>query len=263
MVTYKMISTDNYDFEDWVTIYDKQVKIFDRKINDEWKNIFKLLLTEEQVNNIDKCLTKSLKKNIFPYPDLVFYAFNKTSPSNIKVVIIGQDPYFNQKQIKNKCIPEAMGLSFSVPIGIPIPSSLKNIFKNLIKYGHIKEIPKHGNLKSWATQGCLMINAALTVEESNKNCHASVWMEFTNNIIKYISEKNKNIIFVLWGSFAFKKLDLINTKKHKTIICSHPSGLSYSKPMGSYESFNDTDTFGIINKYLTDFGKEKINWKTQ
>ena len=131
---------------------------------------------------------------MYPLPDLLFNAFHLTDLHKLSVVLIGQDPYFNCDEELN--CPEAMGLSFSIPIGIKIPSSLQNIFKNLLKFGHIDEIPKHGNLESLALQGCLMLNSSLSVLGGSeyKNCHQYVWKWFTDEIIKYISNRTKNVV---------------------------------------------------------------------
>ena len=154
-----------------------------------------------------------------------------------------------------------MGLSFSVPIGIPIPSSLKNIYKNAIEYGHFFRYPDHGNLEFWAFQGVLLLNTALTVQKGHKNSHSSIWSDFTNAIIEKISNKMNGIVFVLWGAPALTKLSLIDTKKHEILISSHPSGLSNNKQLGKYPAFSSIDQFGTINKLLKKCGKEEIVWQ--
>jgi len=158
---------------------------------------------------------------------------------------------------------QAMGLSFSVPYNFAIPSSLQNIYKNLQKYGHIRKIPNHGNLSFWATQGCLLLNTSLTVYEGadNKNCHQSIWTKFTDNIIKYISDTNDYVVFVLWGAHAMSKCKFIDLDKHDAIISSHPSGLSADKPLSNYSSFNTYDHFGQINKLLQKHNKKPIIWQ--
>ena len=177
-----------------------------------------------------------------------------------KLIIISL-PYFNFQCVNGKKYPEAMGLSFSVPVGIPIPSSLKNIYNNAIKYDHFYEYPKHGNLEFWAYQGCLLLNTALTVKEKDKNCHSKLWSKFTNYIITKISNNHEKIVFVLWGAPALSKLDLIDTDKHAVVISSHPSGLSNNSPLGKYPPFSSIDQFGQINKLLKKFGKEEIIWQ--
>ena len=177
------------------------------------------------------------------------------------MVLIGQDPYISKEIHNNKIVSQAMGLSFSVPIGVKIPPSLVNIFNNLLKFKHILEYPKHGNLQAWAQQGCLLLNSSLTVKEGDSNSHANIWVEFTNKIINYISDNKENICFVLWGRNAADKSPLINGDKHNIIISSHPSPFSCGKTMGSYKAFNDVDHFGLINKYLEENKKDKIIWK--
>lgn len=220
----------------------------------DWNDFFTKEETKTELKKIRKTLKRTMKDkiNIVPYPDDVFRAFHMTPLSSVKVVIIGQDPYF--KMEKNK--PQATGLSFSVPKGIKIPSSLNNIFKNLIKFGHIKEQPKHGDLESWAVQGCLMLNTSLTTRENEKCSHMKDWEKTTDDIIKYISDNKDNVVFVLWGSHALNKLKLINTEKHKTSISSHPSGLSNTKPLGKYGAFSDIDHFGFINENI----EGRIDW---
>ena len=151
-----------------------------------------------------------------------------------------------------------MGLAFSVQPSIPLPSSLKNIFNNMKKFGHIKNIPTNGDLTYLAKQGCLLINSALTVFEKKANSHSKLWQWFTDYIIEYLSDNYENLIFVLWGAFAYKKNKFINTDKHKIIVSSHPSGLSYNKPMKSFPAFSDNDHFGQINEYLEKFNKPKL-----
>lgn len=154
-----------------------------------------------------------------------------------------------------------MGLSFSVPVGIPIPSSLKNIYKNAMDFGQFYRYPEHGNLEFWAFQGCLMLNTALTVQKGHKNSHASIWNDFTDKIIKKLSDEKEGLVFVLWGAPALSKLSLIDTSKHNTVISSHPSGLSNNNKLGKYPSFSSIDQFGTINTFLKKSGKEEIIWQ--
>ena len=229
-----------------------------------WNKLFNQLLKDPRMDLIKNTLEESIKKEelLFPYPDLLFNAFFLTDLKKISVCIIGQDPYYLNDIEDDIIIPQAMGLSFSVPKGIETPSSLKSIYRNLLKYKHIKKIPDHGNLEFWASQGCLMLNTSLTVIEGdkNKNCHKKIWKWFTNEIIKYISDNCEHIIFVLWGANALEKVPFINFDKHDAIISSHPSGLSCAKKLNQYDAFNDVDHFGKINKKLKDLGKREIVW---
>jgi uracil-DNA glycosylase len=138
---------------------------------------------------------------------------------------------------------------------------LNNIYNNLSKYGHFKKSPSHGNLTFWAYQGCLLLNTTLTVQHKCPNGHEKYWTPFTDALIKFISDKTENIVFVLWGSYSLKKLDLIDQKKHKVLISSHPSGMSFNKPLKTYKPFSESDHFGQINKYLTSVGKSSILWQ--
>jgi uracil-DNA glycosylase len=223
--------------------------------------MFAELFQDERLIRLQDSLSKELSDGhttMFPYPELLFNAFCLTPLDKLKVVILGQDPYFESD---NK-IPQAMGLSFSVPHGFAVPSSLKSIYSNMHKYKQIKKIHNNGNLEFWAVQGCLMINSALTVIEGkdNINCHKQLWKWFTDRIIKFISFNTENTIFVLWGGSAIEKIPIINLDKHEIVTSSHPSGLSAPKPFKEHPAFNDFDHFGTINKMLAKFKREPIIW---
>jgi uracil-DNA glycosylase len=272
-----LLNTENYPFKTWSEEYKNNSGYsIDLKclfISDSWTDFFKKEFKTNDWLLLEKYITHALSVSkgevkIYPYPALIFSAFNATPLDKVKVVILGQDPYFKNEE-HTKLIPQAMGLSFSVPIGIKIPSSLINIYKNLHKFGHISKIPNHGNLSFWAYQGCLMLNASLTVQHGHKNSHAKYWANITNSIIKHVSDTCQNIVFVLWGKFALKKLEdgLIDEKIHKVLISSHPSGLSNNKSMKSYirnetyKSFSSADHFREINKYLKKCNKDEIIWE--
>ena len=180
---------------------------------------------------------------IYPPKDLVFNAFRLTSPDNLKVVILGQDPYINEG--------EAMGLAFSVPEGKKIPPSLRNIFKKLDKK------PPSCDLSHWAEQGVLLLNTALTVRAHSSNSHSSQWRKITNNIIKYLSDRFENLVFILWGGNAFSKVEFIDKDKHRVLVSSHPSPLGCRKLMKGNCSFNDCDHFNQCNSILNPY---KINF---
>ena len=259
-----VVSYSNY--ESWGEKFaDNGVILSDIEVLKSWKPLFDKLFKDKRFKKIEKDLSEELEDEavkIFPYPDLVFNAFDLTSFKKLKVVFIGQDPYFDCMEYKNTCVPQAMGLSFSVPHGIKVPSSLKNIYANLKKFKHIEEMPDHGNLESWAKQGCLMLNSSLTVKEGtkSKNCHQGLWRWFTDEIISYISENKDNVIFVLWGADAFKKASLIDLDKHCILVSSHPSGLSVNKPMKEHPAFNSYDHFGKINEKLAEWQLKEIDW---
>lgn len=232
-------------------------KKFKDVINKNWLEIFDLIdkdifeITEDSYNEVT-----NTKSNVFPSFKNIFNFTNYCIPEEIKVVILGQDPYHGiyYDSVKKTNYPQAMGLSFSVPKGCAIPPSLENIYKNLLNYKHIVKKPTYGNLEFWASQGILMLNTSLTVEQSKANSHQNIWFEFTDELIKILSSKYKNLIFVLWGANAYDKLKIISNKdSHKFIISSHPSPLSAHKPFKNYNSFINTDHFGLINQYINEF----------
>lgn len=247
------------DYDSWNEKFENgKVELSEIKYHSSWEPMFELLFESPKLKKTELGLSDAMieekKIAMYPPPDLVFHAFRLTKFDNVKVVILGQDPYFDKDQ--------ATGLSFSIPSDMPIPSSLKNIFKNLITNGHLDEYPANGDLTDWAKQGCLMLNTSLTVlhGSGNKNCHQKLWAWFTDNIIQYISDNKDNVVFVLWGSNAYEKINLIDLDKHEVIISSHPSGLSADKPMKSNPSFNACDHFGQINKLLKKWKIDEIEW---
>jgi uracil-DNA glycosylase len=256
-----IISKYNYNYQNWQEKYlnIQKFKLLDISHDSSWEEFFNKI-DNKKIKYIEEILNCLLEEEIIlPYPNLLLAPFLYTKYDEVKVVIIGQDPYFN---IQDK-IPEAMGLSFSIPVGIPIPSSLKNIFNNLVKNNIYQNIPNHGNLQNWAEQGVLLMNASMTVKHGEKNSHAYIWNDFTDNIIELLAKEKNNIIFVLWGAFALKKKDIIDKYKqnnHKLIITSHPSGLSCNKSLGEYPSFMSYDVFGNINKELKIMKKKIIKW---
>lgn len=186
-------------------------------------------------------------KIIYPAQENVFNALKFTPFSDMKVVIIGQDPYHNPGQ--------AHGLSFSVPKGIAKPPSLLNIFKELKNDCGI-EIPKHGCLEHWAQQGVLLLNAVLTVEENKPGSHANIgWQQFTDTIIHKINQHPEQIVYLLWGSYAQKKRELIDTKKHVILTAPHPS------PLSAHRGFLGCKHFSKANALLIKAGRTPIDWQ--
>lgn len=187
--------------------------------------------------------------SIYPPPEDIFTAFKLTPIQDIKVVILGQDPYHNKG--------EAMGLCFSVPNNIKVPPSLLNIYKELKNDldNDNFEIPKHGNLINWAKQGVFLLNASLTVRENSPNSHSKIWKDKTSKIIEYISEYTENTIFILWGSFAKSKKPLIDTNKHYILECNHPSPLSANRG-----GWFGNKHFSQVNELLRKHNKTEINW---
>ncbi len=263
---YKLISVDNYEYDSWLEKFPNyKVNLKNLYIHPDWNDFFKSTFKDERFERIENHLSHCLKVTdgkikIYPYPDLVFSALNATPLDSIKVVILGQDPYHKNESHTNIIIPQAMGMSFSVPVGIKIPSSLRNIYKNMVNFNHQIEMPSHGNLESWAYQGVLMLNTAFTVQHGCPNSHHKYWNWLTDNLIKYISKHTNNTIFVLWGRPAYEKSKFIDQKKHKIIISSHPSGYSCHNKMGNHSAFNDQDHFRLINKYLKKTKKDEIFW---
>lgn len=248
---------------------DGKVKLSQIVHHSSWDDMFEQLFKNPKCENTEKVLSDELKvdKNVLihPAPELVFNAFLLTPLNKVKVVIIGQDPYFDHEEYNDILVHQAMGLSFSVPHGVKIPSSLDNIYKNMITNGQIKTRPTHGNLEFLALQGVLWLNSSLTVKDGkdNKNCHQKCWTWFTDEIIRYISANTKGVVFVLWGQDAIGKMSLIDVEEpdHEIIASSHPSGLSCAKPSGSYPPFNNVDQFGKINKYVEKHKRQEIVWQ--
>lgn len=218
------------------------------KIEASWKEV----LEDEFKKPYFKQITEHIKtekaqgKTIYPPGSLLFNAFEKTPFDQVKVVILGQDPYHGPRQ--------AMGLSFSVPKGVPPPPSLVNIFKE-IHEDVGAPIPGHGDLTSWAEQGVLLLNASLTVRAGEPMSHSKIgWHLFTDCVISKISEGKENIVFLLWGKFAQEKKELINAKKHHLLKAAHPSPLSASHGFFGCKHFSKT------NHYLMKQGIDPINW---
>lgn len=265
-----LLSKKEYSREEyWFQYFENGKKLTDSIIDPTWFVLFELLRPkiEKLEEKIKAIIIKQQKIKIYPLPKYVFSSFLITSAENLKVVILGQDPYFNCEDYKGKYVPQAMGLSFSVPNDIIIPSSLRNIFSNLIKFKHIKNMPKSGNLWFWATQGCLMLNTIMTVEDGQKESHQSLWKDISTQILSYIVKHFKDIIFLIWGSHAYEKINNINIdtldalQNHHLIISSHPSGLSANKPFKQFPAFMDQDHFGKVNEILEKKGKTKILWQ--
>ena len=187
-------------------------------------------------------------RTIFPSMYDIFNALKYTSYSGTRVVILGQDPYHEPGQ--------AHGLSFSVKRGIKIPPSLVNIYKEL-KTDIGMEIPSHGELTTWASQGVLLLNATLTVRQGQANSHQNIgWSIFTDEIIKKLNERNEPIVFILWGGNARSKKKYITAKQHLIIESAHPS------PLSAYNGFFGSRPFSRTNDFLKSNGYEAINWNS-
>ena len=186
------------------------------------------------------------KKTIYPPYDEIFNAFKLTDIEDVKVVILGQDPYHEEGQ--------AHGLAFSTPEGRPIPRSLKNIFKEInAEYGY--PIPESGCLESWAKQGVFLLNTVLTVEDGNANSHSKCgWQTFTDNVIKLLNERKQPIVFLLWGKQAEKKKEFLTNPNHLVLVTSHPS------PFSARRGFLGSNHFKLANDYLKRNNIKEIDW---
>ena len=218
------------------------------QIEDSWKKVLLDEFQSEYFDNLNSFLEKEIQQEvIYPPSHLIFNAFNKTSFKNVKVVILGQDPYHGERQ--------AHGLCFSVPNGIKQPPSLKNIFKEL-STDIACDIPENGNLGKWATEGVLLINATLTVRAHQAGSHQKKgWEKFTDAVIKKISDEKDNIVFILWGNYAQGKSKFIDETKHYIIKSVHPSPLSANRG-----GFFGTQPFSKTNQYLESKNIKAINW---
>ena len=216
-------------------------------LNNEWSSFLNEELTSDSFIELQKFIDNEYKNRVvFPKDENIFRAFNLLSPDKVKVVIIGQDPYHGANQ--------ANGLAFSVCDECKIPPSLVNIFKELIDDIGCKT-PTCGNLTKWAIEGALLINAVLTVVESLPNSHKNMgWEIFTDGVIKKLSDKEENIVFVLWGNPSQKKEKLIDSSKHLILKAPHPS------PLSSYRGFFGSKPFSKTNDYLLACGKKEIDW---
>ena len=216
-------------------------------IESSWFLEFKSEFGKSYFSNLLKFIESERKvKNIYPSDDKIFNCFSATPYYKVKIVFIGQDPYCNFGQ--------AHGLSFSVLPECKLPSSLINIYKEL--YMDLGVLPsKHGYLMKWASQGILLLNSSLTVEEGKPGSHFNIgWEIFTNNIIKKLSSSGRKIIFVLFGKSAFEKIEFINCSKNIVITSAHPS------PISAHKGFFGSRPFSKINFNLKLLKRQQINW---
>ena len=217
-------------------------------IEKSWSHLLNQEFKKEYFLDLKEFVREQYQSNvIYPKANRIFNAFNSTPVENVKVVIIGQDPYHGEGQ--------AHGLCFSVPEGIKSPPSLVNIFKEL-KTDINKEIPSSGYLQHWAEQGVLLLNSTLTVVANKANSHKnSNWSIFTDRAIELLSHHRQNIVFMLWGNFAHKKEDLINKNNNHLILKTvHPS------PLSAYNGFFGSKHFSKANDYLLKNGYSSIEW---
>ena len=213
-----------------------------------WEDIIDLEKKKDYYKKLKEEINKRYETTtVFPEKQNIFKAFSLTKLDNLKVVILGQDPYHGFGQ--------AQGLAFSTPANIKNPPSMQNILKEIQSDLGKKSICEDGDLTPWAKQGVLLLNTILTVEEAKPKSHHNLgWEVFTDNIIKYISDNCEDTIFILWGSPAISKTKLIDTKKHHILTAPHPS------PLSSYRGFFGCKHFSQTNNILKSLNKEAIIW---
>ncbi|XVJ65882.1 MAG: uracil-DNA glycosylase [Lacibacter sp.] len=222
----------------------------DIKMEQSWKEVLKQEFSKPYFQQIVTFLKteKLQKKIIYPPGSLIFNAFDQTPFHGVKVVILGQDPYHGAGQ--------AHGLCFSVQDGVPPPPSLINIYKEIESDLGVGMPARYGNLTKWAQQGVLMLNAFLTVRANEPASHSKIgWEEFTNSVIKKISDEKKGVVFILWGKFAQEKQVLIDETKHYVLKAAHPS------PFSADKGFFGCRHFSKANELLMKQGIEPIDWK--
>lgn len=217
------------------------------KIENSWKEVLQTEFDKPYFEDlVNKVKTEYKTRTVFPKGSLIFNAFNLCPFDKVKVVILGQDPYHEKGQ--------AHGLAFSVPEGIALPPSLQNIYKEIENDLNIK-INQNGDLTRWAKQGILLLNSTLTVEQHRAASHQSFgWETFTDNVILNLSQRKQNLVFILWGSFAIKKGNLIDKSKHLVLTSVHPS------PLSAYRGFFGNRHFSQTNNYLRAHNIEPIQW---
>ena len=221
----------------------------DVQIEPSWKEVLKNEFSKSYFEEIVAFLRteKAQGKIIYPPGSLIFNAFDKTPFSKLKVLLLGQDPYHGQGQ--------AMGLSFSVPKAVRPPPSLINIFKELHNDIGVP-IANTGDLTPWALQGVMLLNAALTVRAGDPNSHSKIgWHQFTDAVIKKASTEKEGLVFLLWGSFAHQKQELIDQTKHLVLKAAHPSPYSADKGFFGCRHFSKT------NEYLVQHKQDPVDWK--
>jgi uracil-DNA glycosylase len=231
-------------------LFEEPLPAVDVKIEESWKQELQAEFSKPYFHALVNKL-KSFKeegKTVYPAGSLIFNAFHKTPFEQVKVVILGQDPYHNPG--------EAMGLSFSVPRAKRTPPSLVNIYKEIETDLGIPKA-KHGDLTKWAEQGVFLLNAMLTVEHKKPRSHQKIgWQNFTDEVIRQLSEKREHVVFMLWGNFARQKKELIDESKHLVLEAAHPSPLARGAYFGSKH-------FSQANDYLKKHGLTEIDWSLE
>ncbi|OXL28581.1 uracil-DNA glycosylase [Psychrobacter sp. DAB_AL32B] len=239
-----------FDVQPTKTAAQKQAILDNVRLPEDWKNALAEELTSDNMDSLRAFLQDAYQadESVYPPAPLMFNAFNLTPLSQVKVVILGQDPYHRPGQ--------AMGLSFSVPKAIPKPPSLNNLLKEMADdIG--TSYSAHGDLSHWAQQGVLLLNSSLTVREGEPNSHQNKgWEQFTDAVIDVINEQTEHTVFILWGSKAQKKGKYINTEKHLILTAVHPSPLAANRG-----GFFGSKPFSKTNDYLVQYGQKPIDWQ--
>ena len=218
-------------------------------LSEDWREFLKEEISQHYFQNLMQAVSSEYQKTeCFPPKDQIFSAYNYCAPQDVKVVIIGQDPYHGTG--------EAHGLCFSVNDNVKIPPSLRNIYKELLTDMDSVFLPTSGNLEHWARQGVLLLNATLSVQKDQANSHKHLdWQKFTDSVIKIISEEKENVVFLLWGGFAQKKAKFINEEKHLILKSGHPSPLSANQG-----KWFGNKHFSKTNTYLENTNQNPIKW---
>ena len=219
------------------------------RYHESWAPMLKPLFAQAYMRSLSSFVQDERRKGkVFPPEEMVFNAFRLTPLDRVKVVILGQDPYHNDGQ--------AHGLSFSVPEGMALPPSLRNIYTELTTDIEGFQYPSSGDLTKWAEQGVLLLNATLTVRAHEAGSHQKRgWENFTDAIIQAISRHCDGVVFLLWGSYAIRKSGLIDQQKHRILTAVHPS------PLSAHRGFFGCGHFSKANAYLQQQGKAPIHWQ--
>lgn len=219
------------------------------KIHESWKIFLEDEFSKKYMEDLRAFLKQEIEtgRKIFPPMNKIFNAFNLTPFTNIKIVLVGQDPYHGENQ--------ANGLSFSVEENIKVPPSLQNIFRELFTDLRLTS-PQNGNLEKWAKQGVLLLNSSLTVEKGLPGSHQGKgWEKFTDEVLKIINNKKQNVVFILWGKKAQEKGHFLDRQRHLILKSPHPS------PFSAHSGFFGSKPFSKANNYLIEKGIEPINWQ--
>ena len=223
------------------------MNLMDVRIEESWKAHLQEEFNKPYFERLAEFVRQEYaEKTVYPPAKLIFNAFNRCPFDEVKVVIVGQDPYHEPGQ--------AHGLCFSVTEGVPLPPSLQNIYKE-IEQDLRKQIPRSGNLDRWATQGVLLLNATLTVQAHRAGSHQRKgWEEFTDAVIHHLATQREHLVFILWGAYAQRKGETIDANRHLILKSAHPS------PLSAHRGFFGNRHFSRTNDYLKSHGIPPINW---